>query len=79
VAGVLPGRAKGANLGCLLDVKRLTASSNFKVEVCRFIPGLPAQAAVASEAARTRCGYAILWSVAPGAAALAGWETSDVA
>jgi hypothetical protein len=38
---------KGANLSGLLDVKRLTVSSNLRVEDCKFIPRSAAQPVMA--------------------------------
>ena len=50
VARFGPRLAKGADLLGLLDVERLPVSSNFSVELCRFMP-FAAQTAVASEPA----------------------------
>jgi hypothetical protein len=45
-----PRLAEGPDLGSLLDVERLP-SSNFSVELCRFIPSFAAHSAVALVAA----------------------------
>jgi hypothetical protein len=74
VAGFLPGCAEGANLGGLLDGERLAGLIQFKrVEVCRFIPGFAAHAAVPLETDHTRFDHLILQSMAQDVAVAEDW------
>ena len=73
----LPSTPGGSlDLLALLDVQRLTLSSFFSVELCRFMPSFAASVMSRPSWSPTRCDRAGLLHAARRAAAPAGWETS---